>query len=91
VATVSHKKVASGRTPKKCKFAEQAGCTGSHPPWLCRAFGDKTPEERKKIIVDNKLCPFCLLHSSDEDKQDKVSLHRAGVQGAAEQVAARHA
>lgn len=36
------------------------------PPWLCKAFGDKTPDERSKIITDNKLCPFCLLHSSEE-------------------------
>jgi hypothetical protein len=35
-------------------------------PRLCKAFGDKTPEERNRIIVDNKLYPFCLLHSSDK-------------------------
>jgi hypothetical protein len=33
---------------------------------LCKAFGDKTPEERDEVIIDNKLCPFCLLHSLDE-------------------------
>jgi hypothetical protein len=27
---------------------------------------NQTPEERSKIIMDNKLCPFCLLHSSLE-------------------------
>ncbi len=54
--------MATGRAPKKYKFPELAGCTGSHPSWLCKAFGDKTPEERNKIIVDNKLCLFCLLH-----------------------------
>ncbi len=32
----------------------------------CKAFGDKTPEERSKIIDSNKLCPFCLLHSAEE-------------------------
>jgi hypothetical protein len=53
-----------GQVQKKCKFVEIEGCTGSHPPWLCKAFGDKAPEERNKgIIVDNKLCPFCLLHN----------------------------
>jgi hypothetical protein len=24
------------------------------------------PEERAKIIKDNKLCPFCLLHRHDK-------------------------
>jgi hypothetical protein len=33
------------RAPKKCKLAEVIGCTGSHLPWLCKAFGDKTPEK----------------------------------------------
>ncbi len=37
---------ATGRPPKKFKFAEALGCTGVHPPWKCRAFGDITPEER---------------------------------------------
>jgi hypothetical protein len=31
------------RLPRKCKFAELTGCTGSHPPWLFKAFGDKAP------------------------------------------------
>ncbi len=38
------------RAPQKCKFSETTGCTGSHPLWLCKAFGDKTPEERSKIF-----------------------------------------
>jgi hypothetical protein len=54
-------------------FAEVAGCTGSHPPWLCKAFGDKAPEERIKIITDNKLCPFCLLHNADEICFSKIN------------------
>ncbi len=66
VATVDSARATPSRAPKMYKFAELAGCTGSHPPWLCKAFGDKAPEERDKIIADNKLCPFCLLHSSDE-------------------------
>jgi hypothetical protein len=61
-----HGRAAPSRAPKKCKFAELVGCTGSHPPWLSKAFGDKAPKERDKIITDNKLCPFCLLHSLDE-------------------------
>jgi hypothetical protein len=63
-----------GRAQKKCKFAEMAECTGPHPPWLCKAFGDKAPEERSKIIMDNKLCPFCLLHNADEICFSKVKI-----------------
>jgi hypothetical protein len=66
MAKDSDGKAALCRAPKKCKFTELAECTSSHPLWLCKAFGDKTPEEKNKIIMDNKLCPFCLLHSSDE-------------------------
>jgi hypothetical protein len=64
--TASSNKEIQDKAPRKCKFAELTGCTGFHLPWLCKAFGDKTPEERNRIIVDNKLCPFCLLHSSKE-------------------------
>jgi hypothetical protein len=38
---------------------------GNSPPWMCKAFGDRAPEERKKIIKDNKMCPRCILHSTD--------------------------
>jgi hypothetical protein len=42
------------------------GCAGTHPPWFCRAFGKLPAREREKLIVDNKLCPFCLLHDKDK-------------------------
>jgi hypothetical protein len=42
------------------------GCAGTHPPWFCRAFGKLPAKEREKLIVDNKLCPFCLLHDKDK-------------------------
>jgi hypothetical protein len=42
------------------------GCTGTHPPWFCRAFGKLLAKEREKLIVDNRLCPFCLLHDKDK-------------------------
>jgi hypothetical protein len=48
------------KPPLKCKFAKLTRCTSSHAPW------NKTPEERSKIIQDNKLCPFCLLYSAEE-------------------------
>jgi hypothetical protein len=33
-----------------------------HPPWHCKLFGRIQAKEREKIIEDNQLCPFCLLH-----------------------------
>jgi hypothetical protein len=42
------------------------GCAGTHPPWFCRAFGKLPAKERERLIVDNKLCPFCLLHDKDK-------------------------
>jgi hypothetical protein len=54
-ATASIEKVGQDKLSRKCKFAELTGCTGSHPPWLFKAFGDKTPEERSRIIMDDKL------------------------------------
>jgi hypothetical protein len=57
---------ATGRPPKKCRFAEALGCTGIHPRWKCTAFGDIDPDKREKIIEDEKMCPFCLLHSVED-------------------------
>ncbi len=51
-----HAATASGdRLPRKCKFAELTGCSGSQPSWLCKVFGKKTPEDRSRIIADNML------------------------------------
>jgi hypothetical protein len=36
------------------------------PPWFCKAFGKLPSKEREKLIVDNRLCPFCLLHDKDK-------------------------
>jgi hypothetical protein len=47
---------------RQCIFADVLGCSGSHPPWKCRRFGNIRPKEREKIIEDNQLCAFCLLH-----------------------------
>ncbi len=38
------------------------GCTERHPPWRCEHFGNKQAEARVRIIEDNRLCVFCLLH-----------------------------
>jgi hypothetical protein len=50
---------------------------GLHPPWRCGAFERKKPEERAKIIKDNKLCSFCLLMGPKcvTPKSTKQSLH----------------
>jgi hypothetical protein len=43
-------------------FADVLGCPGQHAPWKCRAFRNIRAEERARIIEDNRLCAFCLLH-----------------------------
>jgi hypothetical protein len=63
---------AAGQRPRQgdrgrvCIFKGVMGCTGTHPPWFCRAFRKLPAKEREKLIVDNKLCPFCLLHDKDK-------------------------
>ncbi len=64
----------SGRT---CVFKDVMGCTAAHPPWLCKVFGKLPAGEREKLIVDTRLCPFCLLHDKDKPcgaKQRPVSV-----------------
>jgi hypothetical protein len=56
---------ASKRLSKRCRFARALSCTGTHPLWMCKAFGDSAPEQRKKFIKDNKMVSFCLLYSTD--------------------------
>jgi hypothetical protein len=58
-----HRQGDSGRT---CIFKEVMGCTTAHPPWLCKVFGKLPAGEREKLITDNRLCPFCLLHDKDK-------------------------
>jgi hypothetical protein len=56
---------AAERPPKKCRFAGACGCT--NPLWMSKAFSDRrAPEETKKIIKDNKMFSFCLLHGTDD-------------------------
>jgi hypothetical protein len=62
---------------RPCIFKEVMGCGGAHPPWLCRAFGRLPAKEREKLIMDNKLCPYCLLHDKEKPcgaKQRPVSV-----------------
>ncbi len=51
-----------GDSGRRCIFADVMGCSGLHPPWHCKLFGNIRAKEREKIIEDNWLCPFCLLH-----------------------------
>jgi hypothetical protein len=55
-----------GEGKRACIFKEVMGCAGTHPPWFCRAFGKLPAKERERLIVDNKLCPFCLLHDKEK-------------------------
>jgi hypothetical protein len=82
-AAAVHVTGTEGRRPRQgdggrvCIFKGVMGCTGTHPPWFCRAFGKLPAKEREKLIVDNKLCPFCLLHDKDKlcgAKQKPVSV-----------------
>jgi hypothetical protein len=54
-----HRQGDSGWT---CMFKDVMGCQGTHPPWRCKVFGKLPAKERERIIEDNRLCPFCLLH-----------------------------
>jgi hypothetical protein len=63
---------ADGRRPRQgdsgrsCVFKDVMECQGTHPPWHCKVFGKLPAKEREKIIKDNRLCPFCLLHDKDK-------------------------
>jgi hypothetical protein len=50
---------------------------GRAPPRLCKVFRNLPAGEREKLITDNRLCPFCLLHDKDKPcgaKQRPVSV-----------------
>jgi hypothetical protein len=59
-------------------------CPGTHPPWHCKVFGKLPAREREKIIKDNRLCPFCLLHDKDKPcgaKQKPVACSASNCKG----------
>jgi hypothetical protein len=69
-----HRQGDSGRT---CVFKDVMRCIAAHTPWLCKVFGRLPAGEREKLITDNRLCPFCLLHDKDKPcgaKQRPVSV-----------------
>jgi hypothetical protein len=76
-----HRQGDSGRT---CVFKDVMGCPGTHPPWHCKVFGKLPAREREKIIKDNRLCPFCLLHDKDKPcgaKQKLVACSASNCKG----------
>ncbi len=76
-----HRQGNSGRT---CVFKDVMVCTGTHPPWNCKVFGKLPAKEREKIIKDNRLCPFCLLHDKDKlcgAKQKPVACSASSCKG----------
>jgi hypothetical protein len=77
VTGVDGKRHRQGDSSRTCIFKEVMGCTAAHPPWLCKVFGNLPVGEREKLITDNRLCPFCLLHDKDKPcgaKQRPVSV-----------------
>jgi hypothetical protein len=76
-----HRQGDSGRT---CVIKDVMGCPAMHPPWLCKVFGKLPAGEREKLIKDNWLCPFCLLHDKDKQcgaKQKPVACTASGCKG----------
>ncbi len=77
VAGVDGKRHRQGDSGRTCVFRGVIGCTAAHPPWLCKVFGKLPAGERERLITDNRLCPFCLLHDKDKPcgaKQRPVSV-----------------
>ncbi len=66
VTGVDGKRHCQGDSGRTCVFKEVMGCPVMHPPWLCKVFGKLPAGEREKLIKDNRLCPFCLLHEKDK-------------------------
>ncbi len=77
VAGIDGKRHRQGDSGRTCVFKDVMGCMAAHPPWLCKVFGRLPAGEREKLITDNRLCPFCLLHDKDKPcgaKQRPVSV-----------------
>jgi hypothetical protein len=89
VTEVEGRRPRQGEKGRVCIFKGVMGCTGTHPPWFCRSFGKLPAKEREKLIVDNKLCPFCLLH--DKDKPCGAKQKPASVACTASGCRGRHA
>ena len=42
-------------------YAPCLQCKGTHPPWSCSVFKEKTPTQRAQFSAQNRLCFACLL------------------------------
>jgi hypothetical protein len=95
VAAADGKPQRQGESGRRCIFADMLGCSGRHPPWKCGRFGNIRPKERERIIEDNRLCAFCLLHDrammcGAKERQDRPACDAPGSgTGQAHQEAAR--
>ncbi len=88
VAGIDGKRHHQGDSGRTCVFKDVMGCTAAHPPWLCKVFGKLPAGEREKLITDNRLCPFCLLH--DKDKPCGAKSRPVSVACAASSCKGRH-
>jgi hypothetical protein len=86
VTGVGRKRHRQGDSGRRCIFADVMGCSGQHPPWNCKLFGNIRAKEREKIIEDNRLCAFCLLHDraktcGAKERQANPACHAPGCKG----------
>jgi hypothetical protein len=51
VMEVEGRKPRQGDRGRVCIFKGVMGCTGTHPPWFCRAFGKLPATEREKLFL----------------------------------------
>ena len=60
-ATASTNQQSNSSKPKSDKLPIKcAACKEKRPLWKCPVFRKKTPTERAKLVVDNKLCFSCF-------------------------------
>jgi hypothetical protein len=84
VTGVYGKRNRQGDSGRACVFKEVMGCSGMHPPWHCKVFGKLPAREIEKLIKDNRLCPFCLIHDKDKPcgaKQKPVACTASNCKG----------
>ncbi len=81
VTGADRKRHRQGDSGRHCIFADVMGCSGQHPQWNCKLFGNIRAKEREKIIEDNWLCAFCLLHDRAKERQANPACHAPGCKG----------
>jgi hypothetical protein len=84
VTGIDGKRPRQGDSGWACVFKEVMGCPAMNPPWHCKVFGKLPAGEREKLIRDNRLCPFCLLHDKDKPcgaKQKPVACTTSNCKG----------